>query len=166
MIVVIMGVSGSGKTTVGSLLASELGWRFWDADAFHPENNVGKMRSGVALSDEDRLPWLESLRALLEDSTQQGQSAVLACSSLKESYRRILADGLPCVRWVYLRGSFDLINARLRARLGHFMNPELLSSQLATLEEPRDAIVVDASLTPRAIVAAIREAIASKSGRT
>jgi gluconokinase len=164
MIIIIMGVTGSGKTTVGSLLARELGWRFWDADDFQQESNIRKMRSGVPLSDDDRLPWLRRLKALLDESLRLGESGVLACSSLKDSYRRLLADGTDAVRFVYLRGSADLLRARLQMRQGHFMDRELLDSQFAALEEPEDAITVEVSLTPQEIADAIRRAMDLQSG--
>jgi gluconokinase len=155
MFIVIMGVSGSGKTTVGLRLAGELGWRFYDADDFHPPANVAKMAGGVPLDDADRLPWLESLRALIRDCLARGENAVLACSALKASYRDyLLVDGR--VKLVYLKGDLELIRRRLEKRSGHFMRAEMLESQFATLEEPGRESHVDISATPAEIAHAIR----------
>jgi gluconokinase len=159
MILIVMGVSGSGKTTIGSMLARALGWCFRDADDLHPESNIRKMQSGIALSDDDRWVWLQRLRRILEDGTRRGECSVLACSALKESYRRILANGGLPVRFVYLRGSPCILKSRLRARQGHFMPPKLLDSQLATLEEPSDAIVADVTPPPQEIVNTILRAL-------
>lgn len=149
MIVVVMGVAGAGKTTVGRLLAARLGAEFLDADDFHPVANVEKMRVGAALTDEDRWPWLARLNGVLRECEARGAAAVLACSALKASYRDVLLDELADARLVYLRGSRETIAARLAARRGHYMNPALLDSQFAALEEPAEAIVaeVDADLT-------------------
>jgi gluconokinase len=156
MIVILMGVAGAGKTTVGRLLAGELGWEFYDADDFHPPANVEKMRRGVALSDEDRRPWLEALGALVRDRLARGRSAVLACSALRESYRRdyLLAGGR--VALFYLKVGRDTIRQRLSERPGHFMNPDLLDSQFAALEEPGRETHLDASPPPGEIVKEIR----------
>ena len=155
MVVVLMGVAGSGKTTVGRRLADELGWKFYDADDFHPPANVEKMGRGVPLADEDRRPWLAALRRLIDDSLARGESAVLACSALKESYRQqLLAD--PRTRLVYLRGDYDLIKGRLANRRGHYMQPGMLDSQFADLEEPAREAHLDASPHPDEIVRAIR----------
>ena len=155
MVIILMGVTASGKTTVGRMLAAELAYRFYDADDFHPRANIDKMRRGVALEDADRRPWLEALSDLVRRSLAGHTDAVLACSALKQSYRRsLLID--PQVRLVYLKADHDLIRQRLRRRQGHFMNPDLLASQFATLEEPREALWVDASLEPPEIVAAVR----------
>lgn len=156
MIVVLMGVAGSGKTTIGRLLAGELGWKFYDADDFHPAHNVEKMERGVPLDDADRGPWLEALGRLVRESLARGESAVLACSALKEEYRRHLHADDPRVRVVYLKGDYDLIKERLGERRGHFMKPELLDSQFAALEEPRRALHVDISRPPQEIVGEIR----------
>jgi gluconokinase len=156
MIVIVMGVVGAGKTTVGRLLAEQLGWEFADADDFHPLSNVGKIRHGIALSDDDRKPWLEALREAITHWIAEGRSAVLACSALKRSYRQELRTG-PQVRFVYLRGSADLIAERLRSRHGHFANEQILASQLADLEEPEAAATVDIAATPQQIVAEIRQ---------
>jgi len=150
-ILIVMGVAGSGKSTVGRLLAEHLGWPFLDGDDFHPAANVEKMRQGIPLTDADRLPWLHHLRELVSRSG----SAVLACSALKESYRRILAGGDPRVRFIYLRADPALLASRLENRTEHFFTRVLLESQLATLEEPADAVVVDASQPAEAAVQAI-----------
>lgn len=166
MIVILMGVSGSGKTTVGKLLAQRLGAHFLDADDFHPEDNVRKMRSGLALDDADRKPWLEQLKTELRNHEARGKSVVLACSALKRSYRDQLRQGLGDVRVVYLHGTKALLAARLAAREGHYMPPTLLDSQLDTLEEPRNAITIDVSGTPEGATEAICHALEAGSART
>ncbi|MFZ0733582.1 MAG: gluconokinase [Candidatus Sulfotelmatobacter sp.] len=155
MIVIVMGVVGSGKTTVGRILAQQLGWEFADADDFHPEANIDKIRHGISLTDADREPWLESLRAAIVQWMKTGKNAVLACSALKRNYREILQVG-PAVRFVYLKGSPALIAERLRSRRGHFANHQILAGQFADLEEPDDAITVEISLAPEQIVEQIR----------
>jgi gluconokinase len=159
MIVIVMGVVGAGKTTVGQLLAAQLGWEFADADDFHPQSNVEKIRQGIALTDEDREPWLESLHDAIVRWIADGRSVVLACSALKRAYRSQLCVG-PQVRFVYLKGSAPLIADRLRSRHGHFAGESILASQLADLEEPEKAIVVEISSTPEQIVAEIKRALA------
>ncbi len=154
MVILLMGVSGSGKTTVGQLRASQLGWEFADGDDYHPAANVEKMRNGVPLSDADRGPWLEALRALIAGWIGAGKNAVLACSALKRAYRESLQIG-PEVPVVYLRGTRELLRQRLRARVGHFMTERMLESQLAALEEPEDSVVVDVDGAPARIVAEI-----------
>jgi gluconokinase len=160
MIVIVMGVTGAGKTTVGRLLAEQLGWRFADADDFHPPANVEKMRRGISLNDEDRRPWLQALRAQIAYWIAQGSNVVLACSALKRSYRQELAAG-PEVRFVYLKGSPALIADRLRSRHGHFADEQILAGQFADLEEPKEgvenAVTVDIDASPQEIVAAIRQ---------
>lgn len=151
-----MGVVGVGKTTVGSLLASELGWRFADADDFHPPSNIEKIRRGVPLTDEDRLPWLERLRVEISGWIAQRKNMILACSALKRSYREILDVGAE-VRFVYLKGSSDLIAKRLHQRHGHFADDKILASQLSELEEPTGAVTVEVSAPPKQIVAQIRQ---------
>lgn len=156
MIVIVMGVTGAGKTTVGQLLASKLDWEFADADDFHPAANVEKMRHGIALSDDDRKPWLERLREAIARWIGEGKNIVLACSALKQSYRQELDVG-PDVRFVYLKGSSQLIADRLRARSGHFAGEAILAGQFADLEEPQDAATVEIGQAPEQIVGEIRE---------
>jgi gluconokinase len=143
VIVILMGVTGCGKTTVGALLAQERGWEFYDADDFHPAENVAKMKSGAPLTDQDRWPWLDRLNALLLDSERQRKNLVLACSALKQAYRDRLVRGCTTVRLVFLEGEAELIRARLASRRGHYMNPALLASQFAILEPPPDALRLD-----------------------
>lgn len=159
MIVIVMGVVGAGKTTIGKLLASQLGWEFADADDFHPQSNVEKIRHGIALTDEDREPWLDHLREAIVRWIDEAKSMVLACSALKRAYRAELCVG-PQVRFVQLKGSAALIADRLRSRHGHFAGESILASQLADLEEPEKAITVDISETPEQIVAEIKRALA------
>jgi gluconokinase len=156
MIVIVMGVTGAGKTTVGRLLAGQLGWQFADADDYHSQENIDKIRRGIPLNDEDRRPWLERLRAEIEKWSSQQHNAVLACSALKRSYRDRLNIG-PEVQFVYLRGSADLIAERLRSRHGHFADTKILASQFADLEEPDSAISVDIAKPAEEIAAEIRE---------
>jgi gluconokinase len=157
MIVVLMGVSGSGKTTVGKALAGELGWTFVDADDFHPRANVEKMHRGVPLDDEDRRPWLRAVRRRIDDATARGENVVLACSALKHAYQDYLEQHAPeNVHYVYLSGSEALIRDRLARRQGHFMNPNLLHSQFETLEPPDHAIRVDVAPAPEVIAGEIR----------
>jgi gluconokinase len=139
VIVVVMGVSGAGKTTIGEALARDLGWRFLDADEYHPPQNVAKMAAGQALDDADREPWLDRLNSILRTEG----NAVLACSALKEKYRRRLCDGIQRLEWVYLRGDFELIDSRLARRRHRYMPASLLRSQFEALEPPQRAIVVD-----------------------
>lgn len=154
-----MGVVGAGKTTVGSLLASQLGWQFADADDFHPESNIDKIRHGVPLTDEDREPWLDRLGEAIAGWIAAGKSVVLACSALKRAYRAKLSVS-PEVRFVYLKGSAVQIADRLRARHGHFAGEAILASQMADLEEPETAITVEIEDTPEQIVNEIRKALA------
>ena len=155
MIIVLMGVTGSGKTTVGKLLARQLGWSFFEGDDFHSPENVKKLRRGEPLSDEDRKPWLEAIRETIRAAIDRGENAVIACSALKESYRRVLQiNGR--VSFVYLKASIALIQERLKNRVGHFMNPNLIESQFDTLEEPTGTLQVDAHSPPDAIVQLIR----------
>ena len=155
MVIILMGVAASGKTTVGRLLSGELGWSYYDADDFHSAANVEKMRDGIPLTDEDRRPWLESLHGLITKCLERKENAVLACSALKESYRELLVID-ERVRLVYLKSDPALIRQRLKERRGHYMNPKLLESQFADLEEPANAFDVDASAPPAQIVQSIR----------
>jgi gluconokinase len=157
-VIIVMGVSGAGKSTIAALLAGRLGWTYEDADWFHPPHNVEKMHSGQALTDEDRGPWLEGMAAWIEATRAVGGHGVLACSALKQSYRRILCGGCGDVRLVYLKGDRELIARRITMRHGHFMPPALLDSQFATLEEPTDderAIVVSIDARPHEVVKCI-----------
>jgi len=159
MILVVMGVTGSGKTTVGRLLADKLGWTFADADDFHPAANIEKMRQGIPLNDEDRRPWLHALCGQIANWIAHASNVVLACSALKLSYRRELAVGSE-VRFVYLKGSQTLIAGRLHSRHGHFANEQILDGQFADLEEPQaaeNAVTVEIDASPEGIVAAIRQ---------
>jgi gluconokinase len=155
MVVILMGVTASGKTTVGRLLAEASGYQFYDADDFHPSANVDKMRRGIPLDDDDRRPWLETLRDLVRRCLAEERNAVLACSALKQAYRRYLLID-PRVKLVYLKVDEELIRQRLQRRQGHFMNPALLESQFTTLEEPDDALWLDASRSPEEIVGTVR----------
>jgi gluconokinase len=159
MIVLLMGVSGSGKTVVGKLLAKELGWKFYDGDDFHTPENVRKMAGGVPLTDEDRVPWLLRLNELIADIAARKKDAVLACSALKQAYRDILAKGIPDFHVVYLRGDFALIEPRMQERSGHYMKAGLLQSQFETLEEPVGVLTIDVIEKPFMIVARIRLAL-------
>jgi gluconokinase len=158
VIVIVFGVSGAGKTTIGKLLAEELGWRFLEADDFHPRTNIEKMRRGRPLTDEDRWPWLERLREQLMRSVAAKENAVLACSALKRAYRgrlRVSDD----VKFVFLRGDYALIAEQLCHRRGHFMNPTLLKSQFADLEEPgsdEGALAIELGRTPEELVKEIK----------
>jgi gluconokinase len=158
MVILLMGVTGSGKTTVGHALAESLNWEFADADDFHSPANVAKMRTGIPLDDNDRAPWLASLRHAIAGWLRDGTDVVLACSALKQVYREELMVS-PEVRLVYLRGSRELIADRLSQRHGHYMDPNLLDSQLGTLEEPRCAITEDVAADVPEIVRRIREAL-------
>jgi gluconokinase len=158
MIILLMGVAGSGKTTIGRHLAADLGWRFYDADDFHPPANVAKMAAGTPLTDADRAPWLQALRTRIETSLASGESAIVTCSALKNAYRAILnpRPDEP-VRFVYLRGSPELLAARLAGRTNHFMKPGMLASQLNALEEPANALIADIAQSPEQITAFIRQ---------
>jgi gluconokinase len=166
MIVVLMGVSGSGKTTVGEILALRLRWRYLDADAFHPPENVEKMRSGVPLTDADRWPWLDRMNRILREHEAGGDDVVLGCSALRQIYRERLAQGLRDLRWVHLKGSFELIQSRLAVRKHRYMPATLLRSQFDTLEAPTDALDVDIADPPEQLAQRIAEALAVPRGKT
>lgn len=156
--IIIMGVAGSGKTTIGSMLAHELDWDFHDADDFHPPANREKMVKGVPLTDEDRADWLFMLRKLIFTNLKNDVPLVLACSALKQTYRDELAVD-DKVRFVYLHGTYDQVETRMKRRKDHYMPVELLQSQFEALEEPRDAVIVDISNPPERIIQIIRKGI-------
>ena len=159
MIVLVMGVSGSGKNTIGEPLAQRLGWKFIDGDDYHPPENVKKMAAGIPLQDEDRWPWLDRLNAVLKKERQ----AVVACSALKEAYRKRLLAGIPDFAIVHLRGSFELIRSRVEARKHRYMPASLLKSQFDTLEPPRDAIEVDVAFDVEASLSRILAVLRDRS---
>jgi carbohydrate kinase (thermoresistant glucokinase family) len=152
MIYIVMGVAGCGKSTVGKLLAENLGWRFIEGDEFHPPENVKKMGSGIPLNDDDRYGWLVALRNEIDAAKNSNASIVMACSALKEKYRVMLRKDSNDVKFVFLKGTFDTIQQRLEKRPGHFMKAGMLQSQFDALEEPDDAIVCDVTLPPDVIV--------------
>jgi gluconokinase len=156
VVIILMGVSGAGKTTIGKRLAEALGWRFLEGDAFHPPENVAKMAAGIPLTDEDRLPWLQRLRSLITEALERGEDAVLACSALRQSYRAMLTVEPSRERWVFLWAPREVIAQRMAKRTGHFMPPSLLDSQFAVLEAPADALRVDVTAGPDEVVATIR----------
>ena len=158
MIIVVEGVAGSGKTTVGQLLAAQLEYSFLEGDSLHSAANIEKMTRGIPLTDDDRAPWLAAIHACIVESYRLHQGVVVACSALKERYRKALAEGV-AITWVYLKGSEELIRARLQRRPHHFFKVQMLASQLADLEEPTDAIVIDITLTPEAAVRQIVSAL-------
>ena len=158
MFIILTGVSGSGKTTVGKLLARALGWPFYEGDDYHPLANIEKMTKGVALTDEDRREWLAALRDVISAAVSRGENGILACSALKRSYRDLLHVNNDVV-FVHLTASPALIRDRLQKRTGHFMNPSLIDSQFATLEEPQTAMTIDASLPSEEIVRQVRRGL-------
>lgn len=151
MIIIIMGVCGCGKSTIGKMLAKRLQCGFSDADVFHSKANIDKMRAGIPLQDEDRWSWLASIRTTIDDFQKRGESHVIACSALRQAYRDVLSPNGD-VTFVYMKGSKDIIRSRLEARQGHYMNPALLNSQFATLEEPKNALTINIEATPEMIV--------------
>lgn len=162
--IILMGVAGSGKTTVGRMLAHRLGWSFHDADNFHSLSNRNKMRRGISLDDNDRRPWLEAVRASIIESINSKKSAVYACSALKQAYRQLLGTDTDEVKFVYLKGPQRLIAERLADRKGHFFDPALLQAQFNDLEEPRNLLEVDISPPPEAIADSIMEALGLRQG--
>ncbi len=150
-------MSGSGKTTIGKALAARLRWDFYDADDFHPPENINKMSGGIPLNDDDRAPWLASLQALISSRLKENRTGVLACSALKEHYRQTLLADNQGVQLVFLKGEYDFIWKRMLARPGHYMKPEMLQSQLEALDEPTNGLVIDASLSVDEIVNKILE---------
>lgn len=154
MVIVIMGVTASGKTTVGTRASKRLGWRFYDADEFHPPENIAKMSRGEPLTDADREPWLQALHDKMAEEERAGRSAIFACSALKSRYRDVLREGLSTVRFVFLKGEPDVLQARLEHRKDHFMPRTMLPSQMAALEEPEpgEALVLDAAMPPDELV--------------
>src|SRR5262245_61187266 len=160
MVLILIGVSGSGKTTIGRLLSKELAWPFFDGDDYHPEANIRKMRAGIPLGDDDREIWLSSLQRLIQQKSDSGQNTILACSALKQKYRDRLQQGYEDkIVFVYLKGSYELIQQRMLARRSHFMNPSLLSSQFEALEEPKGVLTIDAAQAPSLIVEMIKREI-------
>ncbi|HTH73062.1 MAG TPA: gluconokinase [Trinickia sp.] len=167
MILIVMGVSGAGKTRIGEMLAERIGCSFVDGDVFHSAANKEKMAQGIALTDDDRWPWLAAIRAAIEEKARAGESLVVGCSALKRVYRDVLrggAQGDGLVRFVYLKGSFELLHERLATRGRHFFNPALLQSQLDTLEEPGDdeAVTVSIELSPDRIVDSVMSSLGSQ----
>ena len=158
-VIIVMGVSGCGKTTIGELLAEKLGWQFSDADEFHPAANVAKMSAGQPLNDDDRAPWLQSISEHISDCLARDVGAVVTCSALKKAYREVIVVDLERVKFVYLHGSRELLWERISGREGHFMKPAMLDSQLATLEMPEDALTVEITSKPEAIVASICDSL-------
>jgi gluconokinase len=156
MVILVMGVSGSGKSTIGQLLAESLHWQFSDADNFHSPENIAKMQKNIPLADSDRIPWLMQLQSAIDNWLKTDQNVVLACSALKDSYRLMLWRDPQRMRLVYLKGPEKLIQQRLQSRYNHFMSADLLDTQLDILEEPKTALYVDISDSPLEIVAQIQ----------
>lgn len=158
-VIILMGASGCGKTTLGKRLAAETGWPFYDGDDYHPRGNIAKMAQGLALNDQDRLPWLRALHDLIAGILAGRGQGIVACSALKRSYREVLRGRLDGIAFVYLKGSFALLEARLKARKDHFFKSELLATQLEILEEPEEALTVDVSQELPVLSASIRKAL-------
>lgn len=163
-IILLMGVAGSGKTTIGRRLAAQLGWPYHEADDFHSAANKDKMGRGIPLDDYDRAPWLASIRAAMDDCLAAGGSAVFTCSGLKDKYRRVLLDGAPGISLVYLACDLETSLARVGRRQGHYMKAEMVQSQFEALEVPADALTLDTRLPPEKIIAAIRSSLALTPG--
>lgn len=151
MVIIIMGVEGAGKTTIGKMLAEKLGWKFYDADDYHPKRNIDKMRSGIPLNDEDRWPWLKEVGRLINSCFNLNESCIIACSALKRSYREYLKQQNDKIIFVYLKGDKNTISKRLASRKEHFAGTQLLESQLQTLEEPEGVLTCDISIKPKVI---------------
>ncbi len=151
MVIMVMGTTGAGKTTVGRLLAARLGWNFLDADDFHPQANIEKMKHGIALTDADRAPWLANIHSRLLQLTSEGKNAVLACSALKQTYRETLSAGLD-FRIVYLRGTYEQMRRHILSRHGHFAGEAILAGQFADLEEPQNALALNVTDSPESLV--------------
>jgi gluconokinase len=164
-VLVLMGVSGSGKTAVGQILARELGLAFHEGDLLHPPRNVAKMARGEPLDDDDRAEWLLSVRRVIDDALARRERSVITCSALKEDYRRVLGTDRPGIVLVYLKGDFDLIKHRLHERHGHFMKEGMLASQFEALEEPARALTVEIAGRPDDIVREILDGLARRAGR-
>ncbi len=162
MFVIVMGVSGSGKTTIGKGLAERLGYRFYEGDDFHTAGNVAKMAAGIPLTDEDRAGWLRALAGVIRDDLRRGEGGVMACSALKEKYRAVLRVDPRLVKFVYLKGSYEVIRERLERRTGHYMSPALLQSQFEALEEPEDEWVADIGLRPEEVIEHVVKLIAGE----
>jgi len=156
-IILLMGVAGSGKTTIGRMLAGQLGWPYFEGDDFHSVANKEKMSRGIPLDDDDRAPWLAAIRRRIDECVAGNQSAVFTCSALKEKYRHVLMDRVPGVSLVYLAGTSDMLLHRMEGRSGHYMKAGMLQSQLATLEVPDNALTIDTTQSPETIVAEIRK---------
>ena len=159
MLIIITVVSSVGKNTIGKLLSENMGWTFYEGDDYHTDVNLAKMRNGTPLTDYDRWPWLDALRAKISEIVLHEKDAVLSCSALKESYRMRLGSGLKDIVFVYLRGDYQLVRNRISARVGHFMSADLLVSQYSDLEEPQNGIIVDAALEPMAIINYLKRAL-------
>ncbi len=152
MIYLIMGVSGSGKTTIGQALSQKLGYTFYDADDFHPPENIAKMSQGIPLNDSDRLPWLLAIKTVINKHEQLQKDAIITCSALKKSYRDLLQENTRDIIWIYLKGSYESILKRLQEREEHFMKENMLMSQFKTLEEPENAVIIDINSSVEEIV--------------
>jgi gluconokinase len=159
-ILLLIGVSGSGKTTIGKMLAAQLDWPFYDGDDFQPKDNVAKMAQGMPLNDRDRRPWLLAIHDLLVGIRAKRGHAVVACSALKQDYRDLLLKGMEGIRPIYLKGEYAILEERLKRRQGHFFKAGLLGSQFEILEEPEDAVAVNVDAPPESIVARIRKELA------
>lgn len=158
-ILILIGVSGSGKTTIGKMLATQLDWTFYDGDDFQPKDNVAKMEQGMPLNDRDRRPWLLAIHNLLVGLSAKRGRSIIACSALKQDYRDLLVTGLQGIRFVYLKGEYAILEDRLKRRHGHYFKAALLGSQFEILEEPEDAIIVNVDNPPEAITASIRKSL-------